>query len=413
MFGGIGSVGFGGGRRFLPTSIANLDLWLDAAVGVTEVSSTIPDIQAWAVDTGMASITAGQSDPIGGSNAAKLTENAANSVHTTYAYPNGTDDVKGDRIVTFWAKASGRDWLHIFSFAIGDVWVNTNTGVVGTITPASGVAVGVTSSNVGAGWWKFVVTARRAGAMIWTNGYLRLYLATGDGASDTYAGNGTSGVYVYTSTGMLQTRGVSAWANQSGSADANRNAVQATKAAQPSRTLAHAAFNNLPTIRFEAGFATMYLRSGTWSVAPAAGSLFVVGKSSGLSVWFDSTTANRWLLDVTGGGAGSYNVEGYLSAFTLAMFGKAVDSPCILGVDFISGSSASAIYFSAVTPAATGSPGTWGGAPGYTLGATYVNTSAMEGDIAEVLAYGRALNATERRAVMGYLANKYMLSLGA
>lgn len=63
---------------------------------------------------------------------------------------------------------------------------------------------------------------------------------------------------------------VSAWADQSGTGDSNKNATQGTAAKQPLFTAANAALNNKPTIgdAHGSGRAAM-LATGVWSSAPA------------------------------------------------------------------------------------------------------------------------------------------------
>lgn len=88
--------------------------------------------------------------------------------------------------------------------------------------------------------------------------------------------------------------GVAAWADQSGSGDANRDLKQATAGLQPQLTMTDPAFNNRPSLRTTVG-TVAYLTTGTWNMPIAqAFTVFAVARPTGSAGWlFDSPTVNK------------------------------------------------------------------------------------------------------------------------
>lgn len=90
--------------------------------------------------------------------------------------------------------------------------------------------------------------------------------------------------------GITIATGVSAWADQSGSGDANRNAAQGTGANQPTYTAADAAFGNQPSLTSTAA-SNQCLFTGVWSVAlPAVATIVLVGKAPNTRYACDALT---------------------------------------------------------------------------------------------------------------------------
>ncbi len=90
--------------------------------------------------------------------------------------------------------------------------------------------------------------------------------------------------------------GVSAWNDQSGTGDSNKNALQGTGANQPTLNASDAAFNNQKTITFSS---TQSLSTGTWSVAATqALTIFIVAKAPPANCYLvnSGTTADVFAL---------------------------------------------------------------------------------------------------------------------
>jgi len=120
----------------------------------------------------------------------KLVESSANSVHTIRAQETTISGVA--YTFSLLAKADGRDFIKMrLENAAGsgqaNVWFDVKNGVVGTI--GSGTAKIELISN---GWYRCSITGTTSG----TSYLSRVYLSDADG-SDSYTGNGTSGVYIF------------------------------------------------------------------------------------------------------------------------------------------------------------------------------------------------------------------------
>lgn len=198
---------------------------------------------------------------------------------------------------------------------------------------------------------------------------------------------------------------VTAWADQSGNGDANRNLTSSTA---PNYVSSDSNFNNRPSIDFSV--ASSYLRSGVWSVArnqPVT--VFIVGKSPGTgsnAYWLDArvdTGSSQQALIQTSGNDIREFAGGFLTSSTT------VTSPSVVAAVFHSTSSA--LYINNVTANVTGDAGTQN-CDGITVG-NYAGGGGFnqDGNICEVIVYFGTLSSTDFNNVMGYLGNRYAISV--
>jgi len=130
--------------------------------------------------------------PNGTTTADSLIEDSVNGAHAVYNFASITF-VAGVYTLSCYAKKGTRDWLRFqFYDGIGtspSVWVNVNTGVLGTTeSPATS-----TITSVGNGWYRISITTTMASV----SGGWAVYSSTGDGLT-AYAGtNGASALYLW------------------------------------------------------------------------------------------------------------------------------------------------------------------------------------------------------------------------
>lgn len=264
---------FASSALWTPHQLPNLGIWLRADMGITLTSLAVPSnlASAWSWDAGIASHSASQPDPVGGTSAYLITEDTSTGSHTGYSYPLGTDDGKGDRTITFWAKSNGRAWVHAIMGNIS-FWVDIVNGTVGTNLHVGGGDVPIiTMTNVGGGWWKVVATQKNETLLPYYSQYLRLYLCDADN-SISHTGDGTSGVYFYGVS--ISTAAVSAWADQSGN---GYHATQATASKQPPFCAAQSLTGGRPALgKFDAGGANLHLGFSATNVFPAPWTIAIV-----------------------------------------------------------------------------------------------------------------------------------------
>lgn len=209
--------------------------------------------------------------------------------------------------------------------------------------------------------------------------------------------------------------GVSAWADQSGTGDSNKNCTQATGSNQPTRNSSDTAYNNQTTLSF-ASASSQFLQSGTWSTAPptSAATIFVVGNTDGTGArqaFTDGLSAATYGLWNNDNGSETNTVAFFLSAY-LIKTGASLGSPSAVAVTCIAGSSSSAIFANAKTALGTGSPGT-SSPTGLTLGAFAGGGSYLNGKIAEVIIYNSDIGSSNRSLVWNYLGSRYGISIGS
>ena len=143
------------------------------------------NVSPWAVSN--TTITANATTAPDGTNTAdKIVEDTADSAHAVYQLIGTTS---GSCTFSVYAKADTRSWLNINTYVAGvrNNWFDLTNGVTGTI--ASGCTATITS--VGNGWYRCTVTTTGGSPT-----YFELWIATANNIT-TYAGNGTSGLFVW------------------------------------------------------------------------------------------------------------------------------------------------------------------------------------------------------------------------
>jgi len=210
--------------------------------------------------------------------------------------------------------------------------------------------------------------------------------------------------------GVTIATGVSAWADQSGSGDANKNVAQATGSKQPTRNTSDAAYNLKPTLSF-ASAALQNLASGAWAVAPPKPcTVFFVGNDDGSATnqaAIDDLASYGMLLETNEGAAVGFDI--YAGAQLNSGVARSA-SPRVYGAIF--NGATSQTFVSANTASATGAAGT-AGATGITLGSTHNNASYWNGKLAEIAVYNRVISASEISQLNAYLGTRYAITIGA
>jgi hypothetical protein len=197
---------------------------------------------------------------------------------------------------------------------------------------------------------------------------------------------------------------VSAWADQSGSGDSNRNMVQATAGNQPTFVAADSTFNGQPTLSFGGAH---WLVSGTWASAPAMPiTIYLVAKFTSIAsqtvildgnnstnriVIYHVTTTSPWTMNAltTNQQAGDCSTPSVVCGIVQS------------GNDVLIANTSRAVAVDAGSNNLTG----------LTLGARYDFTGAAPCSIAELLVYGAAHTFDQRAAVMFYLRDRYAIAV--
>lgn len=124
--------------------------------------------------------------PNGSSTADLIIPSVLSAPHVIYTQPF----IGGSQIVTntIYAKAAGYNFIGLSDAATGQAVINLSNGTI--VSQDSGITAS-TPVNVGNGWWRCTITFtattnRGLGVDVWS-----------DGSRTTFAGNGTSGVYLW------------------------------------------------------------------------------------------------------------------------------------------------------------------------------------------------------------------------
>ncbi len=138
-------------------------------------------------------VTTGVADPNGGTSAMKLVEASGASV-TPEIHQSGNTVAGNQFLMWCVAKKAERDWLVINNnqgSGGGSIraWFNLNTGVVGTVD-AGGAA---TITSLGDSWYLCSVRSTHASG----SNSLHVYQVSNADNVSTYAGDGTSGIYIW------------------------------------------------------------------------------------------------------------------------------------------------------------------------------------------------------------------------
>lgn len=144
-------------------------------------SSDLANVIWSTVDLSVVSNTTATLDPSGTNFADKIVEGTATSQHVIFQSVTGSGAV-----VSFFAKAAGRDWIAVLSNNGVQSFFNIANGTLGTIQSGSTGTI----TPYGNGWYRCTLYNSHPsfGAAI--------YLANANG-NHVYAGDGTSGAYIW------------------------------------------------------------------------------------------------------------------------------------------------------------------------------------------------------------------------
>lgn len=204
--------------------------------------------------------------------------------------------------------------------------------------------------------------------------------------------------------------------DKSGTGDSNKNVLQTTQSQQPTLNLADTAYGNQPSLSFSVAKG-QFIKSGTWNTAINGDqTLFIVGNDDGSGserVWIDNSSGAIECLFYYDGGTptGHYSVNSNGAAMLWTH--TAIATPQVVCAQY---AATSAIYSNAKTAVATG--GTInskriGVLIGDYVGATGGTFLGINGKIAEVVIYNRALNQGEIYQMLAYLGKKYNVTIGS
>ena len=210
---------------------------------------------------------------------------------------------------------------------------------------------------------------------------------------------------VYTSVAA-----VSAWADQSGVGDSNRNATQATGSKQPTINASDAAYGHRPTFSF-ASAGSQQLVTGTWSAGPTNPyTIILVGQSDQATTEYfcdGLAVGNRSQIQATSttlaiGGSATINKTTALIASPAA----------VAGIYQVTANTSSAIYINnSVTSVVTGNVGTTS-PTGFHIGGAFNSGQSLNGKVAEFIVYNGALSSANIGKVFSYISTLYGLSVG-
>lgn len=211
----------------------------------------------------------------------------------------------------------------------------------------------------------------------------------------------------------LNSTTVSAWADQSGTGDTNKNLVQATGASQPTYNAADAAYNNKPTLSFSGS----QMHSGTWSSALAqAFTVYVAGNVTAVSgstmFFFNSSSDKAWVISRDNGASGPQSSLAMYAGTTLAtnsLSAPQLNSKSLMCAVF-NGASSSGYVNSLATTYCTGQVGSVGVTDAI-VGAYAGGGLALTGKIAEIIVYSGGHSLADRTSVLTYLSSRYAVTL--
>jgi hypothetical protein len=205
---------------------------------------------------------------------------------------------------------------------------------------------------------------------------------------------------------------VSAWANQSGVADANRNAVQATAGNQPAYRASDAAYNGKPTLgTFNLGASNTILATGVWSATYSTFTMGAVGHAAvGLNRYFTFGSVSDFLALCSQGSTGHAAVlSGAAATNLIEVANSGVLAKCIVSAEFNGASSNLFVNTSAVANVSGTLAASTLGNEALSVGcrAGVAGTTAGVETIAEAWALDGIATAGEKLRVQKYLLGRY------
>lgn len=207
---------------------------------------------------------------------------------------------------------------------------------------------------------------------------------------------------------------VSAWADQSGSADnggaGSHHAVQGTAGNQPLYVASDATFAGQACISFNKARPDV-LASAVWTTAPTVvGTFFIVCNS-------DGAAATEVFCSFAEAGTGELYQNAaadvqYFQGSTLLFVGETtVAVPSVLGVD--RNGAATNCYQNAITALNTGAAGSGALTKIIVAANTSAGAGPLGGKIAEIISINRIATLAERTATMRYLGARYNIAIAA
>jgi hypothetical protein len=203
---------------------------------------------------------------------------------------------------------------------------------------------------------------------------------------------------------------VSAWADQSGTGDSNKNCTQATAGNQPTFTAASASYNNQPAVTFSRTGDN--LASGAWATGLAQPCTFMaVGNTTNAGAsdyFFGAASGNRLeLFDSLGA-----SVTLYAGAAAPAAGVGTLNTASVCFAVF-NGASAT-ISVRTNTPQATGNCAADSPLQNIMVGNLGASgTQSLSGPLCELAAWSRVLTAAEIATLAGYVTSRYGIAVGA
>lgn len=392
-----------GSSQWSPKSINGNVLWLRSDLGITlnPIAPQIPlAFEGCALANCTVPITNG-ADPFGGTQARKVLDNGVNGLHFAGQVATRSWNIGTNLTESVYAKAAELTWCWIGN-TNHTAYINLSTGAVGTLVGGCTA----TTQSMGNGWWK--ITLSKTPTTV-SDSALYLGLATGDGVS-SYAGS-SQGVFFYLAD--ISAPQVSAWADQSGSGDANKNAVQATAANQPPYLASSSLVPGKPSIA-STNLQSYLLATGAWGAAltppfTICGVASATQDATNNYIWDSISTANQDALyaAVSGGGWTLYaGAAGPTDA-------SGVDALQHAFIGYYSGGAGSQIFRDARTAKATAALGN-NNLTGITLG-NYAGGGnfAGGGELFEFAVYNKQLSAAEIANLLQYFGSRYNITIGA
>ena len=199
---------------------------------------------------------------------------------------------------------------------------------------------------------------------------------------------------------------VTAWADQSGTGDANKNATDGAVA--PTFLSSSASYNGQPVVVIGAPI-TCCMVTGAWSTPlPQPCTVVFVGHAigAGNAYGFDSLSAGSQM----GMSGLASNVGLYAGAAGINSGVSTQGIPSCCTAIFQASPNAS-IAVNTKTPQATGNVGT-NGATGFTIGNWAGQSQSLHGQIARMLVWNRALSATDIGKLAPYITSTYGVTIG-
>ena len=204
---------------------------------------------------------------------------------------------------------------------------------------------------------------------------------------------------------------VSAWTDQSGTGDSNKDVTQGTAANRPTYNATDAGYNNQSTLTFDG--TDDWMASGVWSTVPTTtGTFFIVGEMGLAATQVMSCMHDTGGLgELYGNGGGVDDLQYYQGATLVAVGESGINSKSVFAVE--RNGASTKIYQNAKTAITTGNAGS-GALQRLILGSNALAASLpLNGKIAEVLDYNVILSAGNRGLVMDYLGARYSRAIGA